>query len=60
MTPSALVGPLLQAFFADYLRLQQHVSEQTVCSYRDTFRLLLRSIQRETGIEPALLKVSTT
>ncbi|MFZ0593572.1 MAG: tyrosine-type recombinase/integrase [Bryobacteraceae bacterium] len=58
MTSSTLVGPLLQAFFTDYLRLQQRVSEQTICSYRDTVRLLLRSMQRETGIGPASLRMS--
>lgn len=33
---------LLQAFFCQRLIQQQNVSHQTVCSYRDTFRLLLR------------------
>src|SRR5689334_24895319 len=34
------VGPLLQAFFIDYLYGQKRVSVRTVESYRDTFRLL--------------------
>jgi integrase/recombinase XerD len=31
---------------------------QTVASYRDTFRLLLQFVHRETGIEPAVLAVT--
>jgi integrase/recombinase XerD len=58
MTTSALVGPLLQRFFAEYLVAQRRLSPQTVASYRDTFRLLLRSIQRDIGIEPAELTIA--
>ena len=54
MTPSTLVGPLLQFFFTDYLIAQRRVSPQTIASYRDTFRLLLQFVDRETGIEPRL------
>lgn len=57
MTTSSLVGPLLQFFFTDYLIKQRRVSLQTVASYRDTFRLLLQFMQRETGIEPAALRI---
>jgi hypothetical protein len=32
------VGPLLQAFFIDYLYGQKRASARTVESYRDTFR----------------------
>jgi integrase/recombinase XerD len=58
MTTSALVGPLLQRFFTEYLVAQRRLSPQTVASYRDTFRLLLRSIQRDIGIEPAELTIA--
>lgn len=58
MTPSTFVGPLLQFFFTDYLIKQRRVSLQTVASYRDTFRLLLQFIARETGIEPASLRIA--
>lgn len=58
MTTSALVGPFLQRFFAEYLIVQKRLSPQTVASYRDTFRLLLRFIQSETGIEPAALTIA--
>ena len=58
MTPSSLVGPLLQFFFADYLVAQRRVSPQTVASYRDTFRLLLQFVHRQTGIGPAALSIA--
>jgi len=40
---------LLQDFFCKRLIQQQHVSDHTVKSYRDTFRLLLRFAERRTG-----------
>ena len=49
------VGPLLQAFFIDYLYGQKRASAQTVESYRDTFRLLLRFLQQTTGKAPSAL-----
>src|SRR5207302_509128 len=55
---TSLVGPLLQYFFTDYLVAQRRVSPQTIASYRDTFRLLLRFVHRKTGIEPASLPIS--
>jgi site-specific recombinase XerD len=58
MTSPVMVGPLLQIFFTDHLQAQQRVSKQTVASYRDTFRLLLRWIDKETGVGPAALTMS--
>ena len=55
---TTLAGPLLQMFFTDYLRAQKRLSEQTIASYRDTFRLLLRSVQHETSIGPASLTMA--
>jgi integrase/recombinase XerD len=40
-------GALLQGFFSGRLIEQRDVSPKTVASYRDTFRLLLRYIERE-------------
>jgi site-specific recombinase XerD len=57
MTASTRVGPLLQIFFTDYLVAQRRLSLQTVASYRDTFRLLLQFVHRESGIEPAALEI---
>ena len=58
MNTSTLVGPLLQFFFADYLVKQRRVSMQSVASYRDTFRLLLKFIKGETGVEPSFLRIA--
>ena len=57
MTTSTRVGPLLQIFFTDHLVAQRRLSLQTVASYRDTFRLLLQFVHRESGIEPAVLEI---
>jgi integrase/recombinase XerD len=57
MTASTRVGPLLQIFFTDHLVAQRRLSLQTVASYRDTFRLLLQFVHRESGIEPAALEI---
>jgi site-specific recombinase XerD len=53
-----LIGPLLQAFFMEYLLQQRHVSPQTIASYRDAFRLLLQFVHKKLRIEPALLSVA--
>jgi integrase/recombinase XerD len=57
MTASARVGPLLQIFFTDHLVARPRLSLQTVASDRDTFRLLLQFVHRESGIEPAALEI---
>ena len=57
MIAHTLVGPLLQISFTDHLIAQRRLSLQTVASYRDTFRLLLQFVHRETGIEPVALKI---
>jgi integrase/recombinase XerD len=58
MTSSTLVGPLLQLFFTEYLVAQKRLSPQTIASYRDTFRLLLRSVQQQTGVGPEALTIA--
>jgi integrase/recombinase XerD len=57
MISSGVVGPLLQIFFTDYLVAQKRASLETIASYRDTFRMLLRFVHRETGVEPAQLTI---
>jgi site-specific recombinase XerD len=58
MKPSSnLIGPLMQAFFLEFLCTQKRVSPQTVSSYRDTFRLLLQHVQLSQGISPETLRV---
>jgi len=57
MTGPALVGPHLQRFFTDHLITQRRLNPETIASYRDTFRLLLQFVHRETGVEPAFLSI---
>ena len=59
MTTPTLAGPLLQVFFTDYLVTQKRLSPQTIASYRDTFRLLLQFVHRETGVEPVALPIAS-
>jgi integrase/recombinase XerD len=54
-TPTPLLGPLLQAFFAEHLLVHKEASPQTVTAYRDAFRLLLIFLRESSGIEPASL-----
>jgi integrase/recombinase XerD len=57
--PSAsLVSPFLQFFFAEHLIVHRRVSPETVGSYRDTFRLLLKFLQSSVGLEPSRLTLS--
>ena len=57
MITKGLIAPHLQVFFADYLCQQKQMSPQTIISYRDTFRLLLKFLRDRTGIEPSALRV---
>ena len=52
---SSLLGPHLQPFFSQYLRVQKRVSPETVASYLDTFRLLLQFVRSTRRIEPSSL-----
>jgi site-specific recombinase XerD len=59
MMPTApLLGPLLQAFFAEHLLTHKEASPQTVSAYRDGFRLLLVFLRETTGTEPAALRLT--
>ena len=53
-----LIGPHLQAFFAEHLLAHKRASPQTIACYRDTFRLLLRFMRDRTGTEPAALPLA--
>lgn len=46
---------LLQSFFTDYLISQRQVSQHTIASYRDTFRLFLRFSQKTLNKAPSNL-----
>ena len=49
------LATLLPRFFTEHLVEQRNVSPCTVAAYRDTFRLLLRFIQRSRRAKPAEL-----
>ena len=49
------LAPLLESFFLERLMRQRHVSQHTLATYRDTFRLLLRFTQRRLGKAPSAL-----
>ena len=44
--PKNLLGPVLRAYFYSYLIGQRDLSPRTISAYRDTFRLLLRFLER--------------
>lgn len=50
--PTILLGPLLQRYFCDYLVRQRDLSQNTISSYRDTFRLMLEFLKRRYHILP--------
>jgi len=52
----SLVAPTLQAFFTSRLARQRQASPETICSYRDTFRLLFCFIQANGGKKPSALQ----
>jgi integrase/recombinase XerD len=51
------LAPIMQGFFTERLA-QRRASEHTVAAYRDTFRLLLRYAQQQTGRPPAALDLT--
>ncbi len=48
----------LTKFLSDYLPGQKNVSANTICSYRDTFKILLRYFQEREGMPPEKIKMS--
>ena len=50
-----LIAPTLQAFFTDRLTAQRQASPRTIAAYRDTLRLLLGFVHRQTGKLPSTL-----
>jgi len=51
------LAPTLQAYFTERLITQRDASPQTIAAYRDTFRLLLRFAQKQTGKQPFQLDI---
>ncbi len=52
------LAPTLEAYFTDRLIGQRRASPNTVASYRDAWRLLLRFAQAQTGKEPSQLDIA--
>ena len=52
---SANLAGLLEAFFTDHLMTQRRASPNTIRSYRDTFRLLLRFTHKRLKNSPSTL-----
>lgn len=52
-TPTITFAALLQDFFLLRLGTQRGASARTIASYRDTFELLLRFVERHTGKPPS-------
>jgi site-specific recombinase XerD len=55
MKSSTRFSTLLQAFFTQRLMQHKQVSSHTIESYRDTFRLLLKFVQKRRHKQPASL-----
>jgi site-specific recombinase XerD len=55
MTATASLAPLLQSFFTSRLIRQKQASPHTIGSYRDTFRLLLRFVEKKLRKPPSRL-----
>jgi hypothetical protein len=54
------LAPYLQRFFTERLGAQMKASPNTIISYRDTFRLLLKHAATALEREPTELKVTVT
>ena len=48
---------LVQKFFLTWLAAQRNVSPQTVKSYRDTFRILLKYFETAHKIKPSVISI---
>ncbi|OGT42301.1 MAG: integrase [Gammaproteobacteria bacterium RIFCSPHIGHO2_12_FULL_40_19] len=48
---------LLQTFFTDYLISQRQASKHTIASYRDTFCLFLKFLQKHLKKDPSTIKI---
>ncbi|SAL06486.1 integrase domain-containing protein [Caballeronia calidae] len=55
MSTTVNFGSVLTRFIIQRLMKQRHVSEHTIGSYRDTFRLLLKFVHARTGKQPSNL-----
>ena len=51
------LGPVIRRYFCEYLVSQRDLSPRTICSYRDTLRLLLDFLERRYRITPDVVCV---
>ena len=58
MKPTKTFASLLETFFTDRLMKQRQASPNTIASYRDTFRLLLRYLQEHRNKRPSSVTLS--
>ena len=58
MKPAKTFASLLEAFFTDRLMKQRQASPNTIASYRDTFRLLLRYLKEHRNKRPSSIALS--
>lgn len=58
MKPTKTFASLLEAFFTDRLMKQRQASPNTIASYRDTFRLLLRYLKEHHNKRPSSIVLS--
>jgi integrase/recombinase XerD len=49
---------LVEKYFCEYLLKQRNASPETICSYRDTFRLFLRFSEQRLGRAPSSLTLA--
>lgn len=57
VAPQVPLGPMLQRYFCEYLVSQRDLSQNTIASYRDTFRLLLEFLKRRYRTNPDTVNV---
>ena len=57
LVPKVPLGPVLQRYFCEYLVSQRDLTQNTIASYRDTFRLLLGFLKRRYRIKPDAVSV---
>lgn len=55
----ALLGPVLQRYFCEFLINQRRLSACTVAAYRDAFKLLFAFVERHLGLKPDDLRVDS-
>lgn len=53
MTASASLHVLIEGFFLEWMGRERNLSGNTIASYRDTFSLFFRWLQKARGIDPA-------